>query len=490
MFGTDGTHPEAELNEDNIDGLYFYALSDIYDQLEHYPHLKAYVSFFEIHRNRIFDLFASRARCTLMTTKAGRTRVMGLMERSVASFDEALHLVKVGCRDRARGVTELNPDSAASRSHAILRVHLCEGLGEYTSSGREKRRVVGGVHLVDLAGSERAGERGEGVKGRNMMKEGGEINQSLLALKECIRALSRRSTVKIPKNIVEGEGAPAQEGQKAEEQPLLGHVPFRASKLTLVLKDSLIGSDSITVLIANVSPASGSVEHTVNTLRYARRVKTVKVRRRKKKVRKVVKQEVITEEGDAKEIEIEVEVEEEVDEDEDEDDDDDDDDEEDEQLEEQLQEAEEELQQEMQLEQEEHEEQEEQEEIPEIEEELSETVEEHLELPKEEEIHSEDLLTKEISESPDIGFLEQIQTELPIEDHKQTLHRCRRWLLRELAEIALWEEEQNGHDCEWMAVGCRRRAAAVSAFQKVVEESWKRAELHQAVARLVHDIKH
>ena len=75
--------------------------------------------------------------------------------------------------------------------------------------------------------------------------EGAEINKSLLALKECIRALDSGS----------------------------GHVPFRGSKLTEVLRDSFVGEQARTVMIANISPSSSSVEHTLNTLRYADRVK-------------------------------------------------------------------------------------------------------------------------------------------------------------------------------------------------------------------------
>ena len=75
--------------------------------------------------------------------------------------------------------------------------------------------------------------------------EGAEINKSLLALKECIRALDGNST----------------------------HVPYRASKLTLVLKDSFTRQKSKTVMIAAVSPAASSADHTINTLRYADRIK-------------------------------------------------------------------------------------------------------------------------------------------------------------------------------------------------------------------------
>lgn len=91
-------------------------------------------------------------------------------------------------------------------------------------------------------------ERGQDTKSsdRQTRMEGAEINKSLLALKECIRALGRRA------------GA---------------YLPFRASKLTQVLRDSFIGDKSRTSMIAMISPGMGCCEHTLNTLRYADRVK-------------------------------------------------------------------------------------------------------------------------------------------------------------------------------------------------------------------------
>ena len=95
--------------------------------------------------------------------------------------------------------------------------------------------------MIDLAGSERGSDTQSNNRQRRM--EGAEINKSLLALKECIRAIDSKEI----------------------------HVPYRASKLTLVLKDSFIRTDTRTVMIATVSPAASSADHTINTLRLWRK---------------------------------------------------------------------------------------------------------------------------------------------------------------------------------------------------------------------------
>lgn len=96
------------------------------------------------------------------------------------------------------------------------------------------------MSFIDLAGSERGADRGEADTKTRM--EGAEINKSLLALKECIRALDQDKR----------------------------HTPFRQSKLTQVLKDSFVGN-SRTCMIATISPGGTNSEHTLNTLRYADR---------------------------------------------------------------------------------------------------------------------------------------------------------------------------------------------------------------------------
>ncbi|CAD7702002.1 unnamed protein product [Ostreobium quekettii] len=136
------------------------------------------------------------------------------------------------------GSTGANADS--SRSHAIMQFALKQCIDE------NKDKLIGKMSFIDLAGSERGADTFD--NNRQTRMEGAEINKSLLALKECIRALDSDAR----------------------------HVPFRGSKLTAVLRDSFIGKEARTVMIANVSPNSMSVEHTLNTLRYADRVKELR----------------------------------------------------------------------------------------------------------------------------------------------------------------------------------------------------------------------
>lgn len=128
------------------------------------------------------------------------------------------------------GVTGANMDS--SRSHGVLQIVL---------RNRHKGRTHGKFSFIDLAGSERGADTK--TSDRQTRMEGAEINKSLLALKECIRAMFQMHNYK----------------------------PFRGSKLTQVLKDSFTGPNSRTVMIATVSPNQSNCEHTLNTLRYAYR---------------------------------------------------------------------------------------------------------------------------------------------------------------------------------------------------------------------------
>ena len=149
------------------------------------------------------------------------------------SVDDLMSVISFGMGVRTTGTTGANMDS--SRSHAILQITFKEPDG----------KVFSKISFIDLAGSERGADTMDQKKQTRM--DGAEINKSLLALKECIRALDQDKK----------------------------HTPFRGSKLTLVLKDSFTGNCK-TLMIANVSPTQSCCEHTLNTLRYADRVKELK----------------------------------------------------------------------------------------------------------------------------------------------------------------------------------------------------------------------
>ncbi|KAM1812671.1 hypothetical protein ACFX11_026587 [Malus domestica] len=198
-----------------------------------------FVSFFEIYGGKLFDLLNDRKKLCMREDGKQQVCIVGLQEYRVSNVDTVREFIEKGNSTRSTGTTGANEES--SRSHAILQ--LCV---KRSADGTETKpaRLVGKLSFIDLAGSERGADTTDNDKQTRM--EGAEINKSLLALKECIRALDSDQ----------------------------GHIPFRGSKLTEVLRDSFVG-DSRTVMISCISPSSGSCEHTLNTLRYADRVKSL-----------------------------------------------------------------------------------------------------------------------------------------------------------------------------------------------------------------------
>jgi len=216
-----------------MQGIQSQMVSDLYDLLltnEKHSHTVVHVSYFEIYGGRCQDLLNNRQRLNVREDGTGEVVVGDLLEIEADGVEALQTIIETGNRNRTTHATESNDES--SRSHAICQIALKVG-----------DRLVGRLSLIDLAGS----ERGADTKSHNRQRrlEGAEINKSLLALKECIRALDSNSS----------------------------HVPYRASKLTLVLKDSFTREKSRTVMIANISPAASSADHTLNTLRYADRIK-------------------------------------------------------------------------------------------------------------------------------------------------------------------------------------------------------------------------
>ncbi|XP_019113045.2 uncharacterized protein LOC104920354 isoform X2 [Larimichthys crocea] len=217
-------------------GLYALAVRDIFAQLSTtrtHSSLLVYVSFFEIYCGQLYDLLDHRKRLFAREDGQKVVHIAGLRHVRVDSVSSLLEVISQGTEERTQGMSGVNPLS--SRSHALLQIQL----------RGPNQQIAGRMWFVDLAGSERASDTKE--PDRQSRMEGAEINQSLLALKECIRSLDQEQS----------------------------HTPFRQSKLTQVLKDSFIG-DSMTCMIANISPCHLATEHTLNTLRYADRVKELR----------------------------------------------------------------------------------------------------------------------------------------------------------------------------------------------------------------------
>ncbi|XP_062215732.1 kinesin-like protein KIN-13B [Phragmites australis] len=198
-----------------------------------------FFSFFEIYGGKLFDLLNDRSKLCMREDGKQKVCIVGLQEYRVSDVETIKELIEKGSATRSTGTTGANEES--SRSHAILQLAIKRRVDGNDS---KPPRPVGKLSFIDLAGSERGADTTDNDKQTRI--EGAEINKSLLALKECIRALDNDQM----------------------------HIPFRGSKLTEVLRDSFIG-DSRTVMISCISPSSGSCEHTLNTLRYADRVKSL-----------------------------------------------------------------------------------------------------------------------------------------------------------------------------------------------------------------------
>jgi kinesin family protein 2/24 len=215
------------------------AVRDLFKLLAKKPakeRLTVFVACFEIYGPKCQDLLNNRERLELMENSRGEVDIMGLAKVPVASAAEVDTLFAEAMALRTTSKTDANDTS--SRSHSIIQIFL-HPPGDETAS----QPLHGMMSVVDLAGS----ERGQDTKShsRQLRTEGAEINKSLLALKECIRAMTKDDA----------------------------HVSFRASKLTQVLKASFTNKKAMTVMVAAVSPAAWSADHTINTLRYADRVK-------------------------------------------------------------------------------------------------------------------------------------------------------------------------------------------------------------------------
>ncbi|XP_029410996.1 kinesin-like protein KIF19 [Nannospalax galili] len=245
--GAGKTH--TMLGMDAEPGIYLQTLTDLFQAIEETQDNMEYsvsMSYLEIYNEVIRDLLnPSSGFLELREDSRGSIQIAGITEVSTSNAQEIMQLLTKGNRQRTQEPTAANKTS--SRSHAVLQVTVHQ-----RSRGADLTEEVGlgRLFMVDLAGSERASQTQNRGK---RMKEGAHINRSLLALGNCINALSEKG------------------GSRAQ------YVNFRDSKLTRLLKDAL-GGNSRTVMIAHISPASSSFEESRTTLLYAYRAKNIKTR--------------------------------------------------------------------------------------------------------------------------------------------------------------------------------------------------------------------
>ncbi|KAI1171489.1 kinesin heavy chain [Nemania sp. FL0916] len=209
------------------------------------------VSYLEIYNERVRDLLNPSTKGNLKVREHPSTGpyVEDLAKLVVGSFQEIENLMDEG--NKARTVAATNMNETSSRSHAVFTLILTQK--SFDTDTKMEMEKQAKISLVDLAGSERA--TSTGATGARL-KEGAEINRSLSTLGRVIAALADLSTGKKKK----GGG---------------GTVPYRDSVLTWLLKDSL-GGNSMTAMIAAISPADINYDETLSTLRYADSAKRIK----------------------------------------------------------------------------------------------------------------------------------------------------------------------------------------------------------------------
>uniref|UniRef100_A0A8C8H828 Kinesin motor domain-containing protein n=1 Tax=Oncorhynchus tshawytscha TaxID=74940 RepID=A0A8C8H828_ONCTS len=244
-FSMGGTYTSAQENEPTV-GVIPRVVRMIFQEREKHTdcEFSLAVSYLEIYNEDILDLLCPSVSKDKPSTiniredpKEG-IKIVGLTEREVFSANEMVGCLELGNSARTVGSTAMN--AASSRSHAIFTITLEQRRGADKS-------VFSILHLVDLAGSERQKKtKAEGDR----LKEGISINRGLLSLGNVISALG-------------------------DESKKGTFVPYRDSKLTRLLQDSL-GGNSHTLMIACVSPADSNIEETINTLRYADRARKIK----------------------------------------------------------------------------------------------------------------------------------------------------------------------------------------------------------------------
>ncbi|XP_041789230.1 kinesin-like protein KIF16B isoform X2 [Chelmon rostratus] len=211
------------------------------------------VSYLEIYNERVRDLLRRKSTQTYNLRVREHPKdgpyVEDLSKHLVQNYSDVEELMEAGNINRTTASTGMN--DVSSRSHAIFTINFTQAKFD----AEMPSETVSKIHLVDLAGSERADATGAtGVR----LKEGGNINKSLVTLGNVISSLADMS----------------QEGVNTNLKKKSVFVPYRDSVLTWLLKDSL-GGNSKTIMIATISPADVNYGETLSTLRYANRAKNI-----------------------------------------------------------------------------------------------------------------------------------------------------------------------------------------------------------------------
>ncbi|KAI5969608.1 CIN8 [Candida margitis] len=247
MCGLNSNNKMDELPLPEVAGIIPRALYELFEKLEYMgDDYMVKVSYLEIYNEELTDLLSNHNRklrvheWTNSVSKIGPTQksisIQNLSESCINNYAEGIKLLKMGFTRKKTAATNMNETS--SRSHTIFCIQLYR-----KDASDESMYRVSKMNLVDLAGSENISRSG------SIAKEAGGINQSLLALGRVINALNDRK--------------------------LSQHIPYRESKLTHILQDSL-GGGTKTTLIATVSPAQINAMETCSTLDYASKAKNIK----------------------------------------------------------------------------------------------------------------------------------------------------------------------------------------------------------------------
>uniref|UniRef100_A0A5S6QWW8 Kinesin-like protein n=1 Tax=Trichuris muris TaxID=70415 RepID=A0A5S6QWW8_TRIMR len=240
---TMGTEEKAQSSCPESGGLIIRIINNIFNNSEAQSsefEFNFSCSMLEIYNETVFDLLGNREPLMIREHQTEGVYVQNLTLKRVENLTDTLRCLEEGCDNRSQGQTAMNATS--SRSHAIFTIYMTKICRNENANCYKAK-----LNLVDLAGSERLKKtQAEGKR----MKEGIKINEGLLALGNVISALTETTKSRV-------------------------HIPYRDSKLTRLLQDSL-GGNSVTVMIACVSPADTNHDETMNTLRYAERAKKIK----------------------------------------------------------------------------------------------------------------------------------------------------------------------------------------------------------------------